>query len=57
MLLSLYTQAFANQKVMNVLGSTLADHCQKVSMYFNVLYQLIVISVEKIDVCSWVEMC
>ena len=27
----LYTQAFANQKVMNVLGSTLADHCQKVN--------------------------
>ena len=56
MLLSLYTQAFANQKVMNVLGSTLADHCQKVCMYFIVLYLLIVISVEKIDMCGWV-MC
>ena len=56
MLLTLYTQAFANQKVMNVLGSTLADHCQKVCMYFNVLYLLIVISVKKIDMCGWV-MC
>ena len=34
MLLSLlYTQAFANQKVMNALGSMLADHCQKVCVY------------------------
>ena len=54
MLLSLYTQAFANQKVMNVLGSTLADHCQKVCMYFTVLYLLIVMSIGKIDMCSWV---
>ena len=28
----LTVQAFANQKVMHVLGSSLADHCQKVCM-------------------------
>ena len=54
MLLSLYTQAFANQKVMNVLGSTLADHCQKVSMYFAVLLSTTFMSIKKIDMCGWV---